>query len=78
MANYANIKGECARCGFIHPLSRLRKEWTGLKVCPPCWDPKPADLSPPRIKPEGVPVPGAAPQTTPIERPEGEFGGEDL
>lgn len=78
MPDYSRIKGECQRCGFIRMLSELRREWTGLKVCPDCWDPKPAEQRPPRVKPEGVPVPGAAPETTPIERAEGDFGGEDL
>lgn len=54
--------GACQRCGWIYPLAKLRKEWSSLKVCPPCFDPKPADLSPPNIKPEGVPLPGAAPE----------------
>lgn len=33
-------KAICDRCGFTHNLSALRKEWTGLKVCRECWDPR--------------------------------------
>ena len=54
--------GCCQRCGFIYPLGKLRKEWTSLRVCPPCFDPKPAWLSPPNVKPEGLPLPNAAPE----------------
>lgn len=70
--------GICDRCGFKYPLRKLRKEWTGLKVCPRDWDPKPAELRPPPIRPEGLPVPGARPEPTPIYRAEGELGGDDL
>lgn len=41
-------------------------EWTGLRVCEFCHDPKPAQLSPPNIKPEGLPLPNAAPQPADI------------
>lgn len=30
--------GICDRCGFEFPLSKLRKEWTGLKVCDADYD----------------------------------------
>lgn len=59
-------KGECQRCGFKKNLSDLRKEWTGLRVCGACWDPKPEELTPLRIPPgEGAPKPNAAPETAP-------------
>lgn len=54
--------GICQRCGWQYHLSELRKEWTNLRVCPSCHDPRPAYLSPPRVKPEGVPLPNAAPE----------------
>lgn len=54
--------GICDRCGWKYRLRQLRKEWTNLMVCPPCYDPKPADLSPPSIKPEGLPIPNARPE----------------
>lgn len=38
MTNRARIKGECQRCGTETLLTRLRKEWTGLMVCPDCYD----------------------------------------
>lgn len=53
--------GICDRCAFQKRLRDLRTEWTGLKVCCDCYDPRPADLSPPRIYPEGQPVKGARP-----------------
>ena len=61
--------GECMRCGFKRRLGDLTKEWTGLRVCrDKCRDPKPAELKPPRVKPEGVPLPNASPATEPIFR----------
>jgi hypothetical protein len=30
----------CDRCGLKHKNTELRKEWTGLMVCSPCWEPK--------------------------------------
>lgn len=54
--------GICQRCGWQYRLSQLRKEWTNLRVCNSCYDPKPADMSPPKVKPEGLPLPNAAPE----------------
>jgi len=51
----------CDRCAFQRRLSCLRVEWTGLKVCEDCYDPRPADLSRPNMRPEGLPVRGARP-----------------
>lgn len=51
----------CDRCAFRYRLDELRTEWTGLKVCCDCYDPRPVELTPPRIGPEGVPVRGARP-----------------
>lgn len=56
-----NTKGICDRDGFEYPLRELRKEWTGLMVCRSCYDAKPAQLTPPRIKPEGIPLRDARP-----------------
>lgn len=70
--------GTCDRCGFVYPHSQLRKEWTGLLVCPPDWDPRPADTRPPKLGPEGVPIRDARPEPEPIFRAEGELGGDDL
>lgn len=53
--------GLCDRCAFKFRLATLRKEWTGFMVCQPCYDPRPAELDPPRIGPEGLPVPNARP-----------------
>jgi hypothetical protein len=35
-------KARCDRCGEKIKYQALRKEWTGLKVCKQCWDPKTA------------------------------------
>jgi hypothetical protein len=59
--------GECARCGFKRRLDRLVREWSGLRVCrDTCRDPKPKEMRPPKVKPEGLPLPNAAPQTDPV------------
>ena len=33
-------KVTCHRCGFWYPSTEIKKEWTGLLVCPPCWEPR--------------------------------------
>lgn len=53
--------GICDRCGGQFRLRELRKEWTGLMVCRADLDPRPDEMTPPRIKPEGVPLPNARP-----------------
>lgn len=30
----------CDRCGFQFKSRKLRREWTGLRVCGPCLDPR--------------------------------------
>lgn len=52
----------CDRCGFKRRLSALQTEWTGLKVCGPCWDPRPPETVAPYVYPEGVAVPDSRPE----------------
>ncbi len=68
----------CDRCGFKYRHRQLRKEWTNLLVCSPCFDPRPADTRPPSIRPEGLPIRDARPEPEPVYREEGELGGDDL
>lgn len=68
----------CTRCGFKVRYRALRREWTGNSVCGKCWDPRPPQTRPPKVKPEGLPVRWASPEPPPIFRAEGELGGEDL
>ena len=51
-----NPWGICDRCGFKVRHKMLRKEWTNLMVCEPCLDPMPAQLTTPKLWPEGVPI----------------------
>jgi hypothetical protein len=30
----------CQRCGVTNYASRTQKEWTGLRVCSTCWEPR--------------------------------------
>lgn len=54
----------CDRCDRKKRLDELKSEWTGLKVCDQCWDPRPVHLTAPRINPaEGAAIPGARPET---------------
>jgi len=55
------VYGICDRCGFKYRLRDLRKEWTGLMVCPADFDPRPPEMTPPVVKAEGVPLPNARP-----------------
>lgn len=51
----------CDRCGFRFHSDELIKEWDGLRVCKPCWEPRhPQDLI--RIKPEKVAPPWTRPE----------------
>jgi hypothetical protein len=54
-------KACCDRCGLDFKARELRLEWTGLRVCDDCWDPRhPQDLlkgkadrqAPPWTRPE--------------------------
>lgn len=54
--------GICQRCGFKFRLSELSLEWTGLRVCKDDWDPRPPQLDPPKIYPEGLPRTDASPE----------------
>jgi len=38
----------CDRCGFRFKYSKLRKEWTGFRVCSECYEPKHPQLEPVR------------------------------
>lgn len=49
MAGYASGKyalGLCDRCGQQYFLNELRKEWTGAKTCPECYETKHPQLEP--------------------------------
>lgn len=71
--------GVCQRCGFKRRVNQLSKEWTGLRVCAECFDPRPAEMRAPYVKPEGVVVPNASPEPEPVHRNEYGFDpGEDL
>jgi len=35
-----DAKAICDRCGFQTYLSELQEEWTGLKTCYRCWEPR--------------------------------------
>lgn len=38
-------KAECDRCGRWFKSGQIRLEWTGLRVCRDCWEPRhPQDL----------------------------------
>ena len=56
----------CDRCAFIRRVQELRAEWTGLRVCEECWDPRPPQLDPPKLTAEGLPVPNARPEPTDV------------
>lgn len=54
-------KGLCDRCGFVYKLKVLKYEWSGLKVCPPCWDPLPRQDFPRKIDAESTALIDARP-----------------
>ncbi len=46
----------CDRCGQRYRYLELRKEWTGLKTCRDCFEPKHPQLdpTPPPFEPQGL------------------------
>lgn len=53
----------CQRCEMKRRRYDVAREWTGLFVCKDtCWDPRPPDMTPPKVWPEGVPVPYPLPE----------------
>lgn len=61
--------GICQRCGWKKPLRQIHAEWTSLRVCNECFDERPADMSPPKIGPEGQPLPNALPERPEVSAP---------
>jgi hypothetical protein len=56
----------CDRCSQRHRRSAMLTEWTGLKVDIKCLDPRPPQMTPPDVYPEGIPFPDArVPQDNP-------------
>ncbi len=53
MARYArgtHALAICQRCGFRVDYLKLKEEWTGLWVCPDCYEPKHPQLETPRVR----------------------------
>jgi len=51
----------CDRCGQRVRRSQLYVEWDNLRVDRKCLDPRPPQMQPPRVYPEGIPFPDARP-----------------
>ena len=47
--NRREPKGISDRSGFVYPLGKMRREWTGLLVGPDEWEPKHPQLTPRRV-----------------------------
>lgn len=63
-----NPYGQCRRCGMVYRLSAFKDEWTGGKVCVDCWDPRPAEMTPPHVTAEGLPRRDAQPEMPIVEQ----------
>ena len=68
----------CDRCGFQFKSDQLRREWTGLRVCSKCWEPRNAQefvrgkadrQAPPWVRP-AVDGPDVSPDTGTTVKPE--------
>lgn len=71
--------GICDRCGSKQRRQNLAKEWTSLIVCiDTCFDPRPPQLDPPDVYPEGVPLPDIRPRPPNIFVEPGDVTPEDL
>lgn len=54
--------GVCDRCARKYRRKDLKLEWTGLWVDAKCWDPRPPDMTPPVVWPEGTAIAYAKPE----------------
>ena len=59
-ASGKHSKAICDRCGAKHDYDRLILEWTGLRVCPLCHEPKHPQLEP-RVRTDAQAVRHARP-----------------
>ena len=51
----------CDRCSQRWRRGDMLTEWTNLRVCPVCIDPRPPQMMPPNVYPEGIPFFDARP-----------------
>lgn len=51
----------CDRCSQRWRRHQMHTEWDHLQVCGPCLDPRPPQMMPPDVYPEGIPFPDARP-----------------
>lgn len=83
MTNSAYLPGEpwlcCDRCGVNGRRSEMAKEWTGFMVHrATCWDPRPPELDPPNVYPEGLPIADARPEPDDVTLGDNDVQPEDL
>lgn len=56
---------QCQRCGFTRYASQIREEWTGLRVCGDCWEPRhPQEFVTGKVDDQAVPY--ANPPSEPV------------
>ncbi len=71
--------GVCDRCGTKMDVAAMRSEWTSLRVCGTCFDPRPADLNPPYLDPqEGSAVANPRPRPSDVFLADGDVTEADL
>lgn len=58
----------CDRCAQRYRRSAMFTEWTGLKVDLRCLDPRPPQMQPPNVYPEGIPFFDARPPQDVVDR----------
>ena len=58
--------GICDRCSDKYRRDQLKLEWTSLWVCATCWDPRPPEMTPPQVWPEGVAIAYPKPEPSDI------------
>lgn len=66
MARYSSGKHAlaiCDRCGFQYKYTEIKEEWTGVRVCPDCFEPKHPQLEPPKIRADAQALRHPRPET---------------
>lgn len=56
--------GSCQRCGYRRPLSTIKTQWNGLRVCPDCYERRNAQEMVRAVREQ--PLRGARPPSTPV------------
>ena len=68
----------CQRCGLEYPESKLHREWTGLRVCDPCFDHRHPQMDVRGVRDDQGVRPNMRPEPEPYYLSTNEVSADDL